>query len=365
MKDQLKFVQILRGFAAIAVLLFHLDVYAQQYFRYSLFSFNFGYLGLHFFFALTGFIITYVHLRETQNKSSVKKFLLKRFVRIYPFYWLVMIITIGLQSPEFYDKPTLRSALDPGTTEGITTIVKNIFLYPLPESHMPVGIAWGLSHAVLFYLLFALAIKLKWQAAKYIFGAWILIIRLGLFIPFPPHSLLQLLTSPLNLQILTGCFAGYVFVKNKIPITTSYFADSFLVLAVLFAAFIYWQGFDTNNIFVALFMGSISSLVLYYAASLDMNKQYRNYASPFFIITGDAAYSIILTHIIFIPYICIVLNKILNVPVVPAYLKVVLIILVLILAVIAGVLTYLMIERPVLNFLRKKLRLKRQKIVWT
>ena len=112
-------------------------------------------------------------------------------------------------------------------------------------------------------------------------------------------------------------------------------------------------------------MGSISSLVLYYAASLDLNKQFKNYASPFFIITGDAAYSIILTHIIFIPYICIVFNKILNVVVVPDYLKVVLIILVLILAVIAGVLTYLMIERPVLNFLRKKLRLKRQKKVWT
>src|SRR4026208_650395 len=105
MKDQLKFVQILRGFAAIAVVIYHLDSITLTYFSYSLFHFNYGYLAINFFFTLSGFIITYVHLKEIQQKSSVRKFLLKRFVRIYPIYWLVLLFTIGLESPEFKEKP--------------------------------------------------------------------------------------------------------------------------------------------------------------------------------------------------------------------------------------------------------------------
>src|SRR5215211_5087502 len=100
MKEQLKFVQILRGFAAITVVLFSLPGFTLIHFNYFIFRFSFGSPGFDFFFALTGFIITYVHLKETQHHSSVKKFLLKRFVRVFPFYWLVLMLLIGLESPE-------------------------------------------------------------------------------------------------------------------------------------------------------------------------------------------------------------------------------------------------------------------------
>ena len=81
-------------------------------------------------------------------------------------------------------------------------------------------------------------------------------------------------------------------------------------------------------------------------------------------LTGDAAYSIFLTHLIFIPYLCIAFNKVLNVAVVPDFLKNFIIILVFFLSIIAGIVTFIFIERPLLNFLRKQLRLRRQKKNW-
>src|SRR5690349_6810235 len=181
MREQLKYVQILRGFAAMAVVLFHLDGFTLSYLNHSLFHFSYGIMGIDFFFVLTGFIITYIHLKETQHHGSVKKFLLKRFVRVYPLYWVVLVLIIGLESPEFYDKPTLITAINPATPEGLVNIIKNIVLFPLPDSSMPVGLAWGLSHAIAFYLLFALGIKLGWGATKIILAIWLTTVLLYSF----------------------------------------------------------------------------------------------------------------------------------------------------------------------------------------
>jgi peptidoglycan/LPS O-acetylase OafA/YrhL len=82
------------------------------------------------------------------------------------------------------------------------------------------------------------------------------------------------------------------------------------------------------------------------------------------VLTGDAAYSIFLTHIIFIPYLCIAVNNMLNVAVIPDMFKNVLIVIVFLLTIVAGILIYSFIELPLLNFLRKQFRLRRHKKTW-
>jgi exopolysaccharide production protein ExoZ len=366
MKEQLRFVQILRGFAAIAVALFHLDGFTLTYFNHSLFSFRYGFTGIDFFFVLTGFIITYVHFKETQHHSSVKKFLLKRFVRVYPFYWLILITMIGLESPEFYDKPSLRSSIDATTVDGLTNIIKNIILYPLPDSAMIVGVAWGLSHAIVFYLLFAISIKLGWNAAKVIALLWLFAIVSYSLHFFPESLLLQAVAGSVNMEILIGCIAGYLFVNNMLRLKTALYC---MLLAILIVAgLIAWKTFDRIGIIFETLVGGIFASLIYCAAYLDRRKlsakPFKRYASSIWVLIGDAAYSIFLTHIIFIPYLCIALNKVINFPVVPDFFKNILIIIIFFISIIAGVATYLLIERPLLNFLRKQLRLRRQKKTW-
>ncbi|HKP31132.1 MAG TPA: acyltransferase family protein, partial [Chitinophagaceae bacterium] len=292
--------------------------------------------------------------------------LLKRFVRVYPFYWLVLLIMIGLESPEFHDKPSLRSSIDPTTLNGLINIIKNIALYPLPDSAMPVGIAWGLSHAIVFYLLFALSIKMGWTAARILFGLWLIAIVLNSFQIFPASLLLEAVAGSTNILILTGCIAGYLFVKHKLQLNAALL--SVIVAAVILAAAVVWNSLESTNIIFTTLVGIIFSSIIYCAASVDRQKlskkPFKRYASPVLVLMGDAAYSIFLTHIIFIPYLCIAFNKVMNVPVVPDFFKNILIIIVLLLTIIAGIATHLLIERPLSNFLRKQFRLRRQNKSW-
>jgi peptidoglycan/LPS O-acetylase OafA/YrhL len=368
MKEQLKFVQILRGFAAITVVLFSLPGFILVHFNYSIFTFNFDSPGLDFFFALSGFTITYVHLKETQHHSSVKKFLLKRFVRVFPFYWLVLMLIIGLESPEFHHKPTLRSAIDPTTADGLINILKNIALFPLPDTYMVIGIASGLSHILVFYILFACGIKLGWNAAKVIFVLWLMTIILYSFHIFPHSPLLEAVMVTVNVQILIGCVAGYLFAKGKIPLNKWQFIFLLLAAVAVTAAFTGWQGYDRNNLLLTTLTGVTFSLILLCAALYDRKKlsqkPTKRYASVLLVLTGDAAYSIFLTHIIFIPYLCIAVNNMLNVAVIPDMFKNVLIVIVFLLTIVAGILIYSFIELPLLNFLRKQFRLRRHKKTW-
>jgi peptidoglycan/LPS O-acetylase OafA/YrhL len=59
--------------------------------------FNNGSLGVSFFFVLSGFLITYLLLVEKDKYGiDLKKFYLRRILRIWPLYFLVMLIVIIL-----------------------------------------------------------------------------------------------------------------------------------------------------------------------------------------------------------------------------------------------------------------------------
>ena len=53
-----------------------------------------GSLGVNFFFVLSGFLITYLILHERKHRGnfSLKKFLIRRTLRIWPVYFLVVLI---------------------------------------------------------------------------------------------------------------------------------------------------------------------------------------------------------------------------------------------------------------------------------
>ncbi len=87
----------LRCIAASLVLMYHIDAglvrnhYKEEY--YSIFPFNFGSLGVVLFFVLSGFLITWLLLHEKQTTGiSVKRFYLKRILRIWPLYYLIIIL---------------------------------------------------------------------------------------------------------------------------------------------------------------------------------------------------------------------------------------------------------------------------------
>ena len=107
--------QVFRALAAIVVVLFHITIYAQEKLKHALLggTFSFGHTGVDFFFVLSGFIIFYAHHDVFGDRSQLRTYAFKRFIRIFPIYWIVTLtkLAVLLAVPEPLRAET-RSALN-------------------------------------------------------------------------------------------------------------------------------------------------------------------------------------------------------------------------------------------------------------
>ncbi len=98
----------LRFIAAFLVVLHHAESLRKDHgLKHHLKDFGLFQNGAHavsFFFVLSGFLITYLLLkeRETKNDISIKQFYIKRVFRIWPLYFLMVVIGAIIQ-PYFID----------------------------------------------------------------------------------------------------------------------------------------------------------------------------------------------------------------------------------------------------------------------
>lgn len=81
----------LRFFAFFKVFLLHLPILAFPWF--VIFKAGGG-IGVQFFFVLSGFLITYLLLEEKEkfNKPDLKKYFIRRILRIWPLYYVILIV---------------------------------------------------------------------------------------------------------------------------------------------------------------------------------------------------------------------------------------------------------------------------------
>jgi len=144
--NKLEGIQILRGYAAMLVVVTHL--WSAGVISSTLRFSRIGGLGVDIFFVISGFIMCY-SLREQIFASDSVQFLKKRVFRVYPIYLLVLIPFLVQYLSQ------ARAPADP------LMIIGNLFLSPSflgsPEYRMLVGPAWTLTYELFFYVLFAAA----------------------------------------------------------------------------------------------------------------------------------------------------------------------------------------------------------------
>lgn len=146
--------EALRGFAALVVVWHHIIYHKYwldpAYKPAGLLSFDApGHLSVLVFFVLSGYVIGLAHAAPLQ-RGTILSYLKKRFSRIYPIYFLSMVLAL-LVAKHSYPLSTVLGNL---------TMTQN-FLTPVIFENNP---AWSLNFEILFYLLFIPISFFQWNS---------------------------------------------------------------------------------------------------------------------------------------------------------------------------------------------------------
>jgi peptidoglycan/LPS O-acetylase OafA/YrhL len=140
----------LRGLAVVAVVLFHYTTRFDAIYGYReapLISFPQGALGVEFFFAISGFVITWTTSRARRGRD----FIISRFSRLWPAYAVGIALTwgtvayFGLPGREIGPLPALLNL----------TLLQELFGVPHVD-----GAYWSLYVELIFYAWTTIAISL-------------------------------------------------------------------------------------------------------------------------------------------------------------------------------------------------------------
>lgn len=278
---RIKELDAFRGIAALAVVLYHYTtIYSKDFGVESPFYFGYGWLGVPFFFILSGFVIT---LTIERCKSSLQ-FLKKRFVRLYPTFWICLVLTLTTiwisQS----------QSIDPIFDRPILDILFNFTMFhELLKLHHVDGSYWSLLPELLFYLLMAFLffIKKTDKVLQYN-GALLIICLIHYFFPIPIFS--RLLDLHYVLLFMIGiCFYRIYTRKGKAPFYLHLLIVGNLILGI------YLYGIVRPHLDMIIIFVCFPVIVLFFYLFVYL-KFHLLGRSKFLLFLGFISYPLYLVH---------------------------------------------------------------------
>lgn len=228
----------LRAIAALGVVFHHIDLHNdinslhKKYDFMSYFIGNLGKNGVFLFFVLSGFLITYLLLKEKEinNNIALKKFFLRRIYRIWPLYYLVFaisVIAIPLMAANlgvFKEDISSYNEIMNVHNYGIKGIVFYLFFMPnvaLFSGYFITGCtqAWSVGVEEQFYILWPLLILFFnknriiqiFFSVLFLFPFFIFLSKSG-FIVYPFSVIIN--SIPFHFMAI-GSIGGYFFFYKK------------------------------------------------------------------------------------------------------------------------------------------------------
>ncbi|MCU4175079.1 acyltransferase family protein [Carboxylicivirga sp. N1Y90] len=282
MKKFISIILPLRGLAALMVVLFHLFCLSNNYFTNEtlLSIFRFGKYGIHIFFIISGFVITYSLIDTKYTLNNVLQFFKKRIVRIEPPYILTLLLCIVYsilrEFTPFYNGTS--------TIPDIWQVMLHLG-YLIPFSGYPwINIVfWTLAIEFQFYLLFAIIYPLFRKKPLIRIITYTGFISLHFFSPINDSNVLYY--SPL---FLVGIILA-LHINNIIK------RDEFIFTCITIATFtIYFLG-------LTIFLFQIfTSLIILFQPGIK---------SRLFNFLGKISYSLYLIHTLIVFFIINIAHK--------------------------------------------------------
>ncbi|SEM17939.1 Peptidoglycan/LPS O-acetylase OafA/YrhL, contains acyltransferase and SGNH-hydrolase domains [Pseudoxanthomonas sp. GM95] len=292
-----------------------------------------GYLGVDFFFVLSGFILYYVNYDSSQRRGWTARYVESRLTRIYVPYLPVAIALLSV----YLLFPRLAES---GRT---WSVLATLTLIPL-GSQSALGTAWTLAFELHFYLWALLFFKLRRPLLCGALWALAIVARLLTAPPFQlpvDTSLASILLNPLNLEFVFGMTAAWLVLGTRLRT-----AWPFVLGAVASLGLFAWLGYPRGSSY--LFGLGLACLLVPLVRLEDAGA----FGVPRALVRlGNASYAIYLLHM---PLMSAVARISARVPLLHHWAANVL--LSLVAAIAAGVAYHRLFENPALAWVRRRLK---------
>jgi exopolysaccharide production protein ExoZ len=283
MRPLLTNIQILRFFAAAAVLVGHAgDLFMPGNAMWRAIPWS-G--GVDIFFVISGFVMTYLTRGQFGTTGASRNFLARRIIRIVPPYWLFTTLMIATA--------LLFGEHVRNTSANATSVLTSYFFIPWPrldgELNPILSQGWTLNYEVFFYVAFAFALFVR-QGLLWLAAAFLL---MAIAYPWVPASLLVLKfwTSPIILEFLGGVGLGLIFLRGaRLPLWGS------TVLAALAIALFILSEPIAAGAFRRLLHVGLPALILCASLALAPEPSTIGPIRRALVMGGDGSYTLYLSH---------------------------------------------------------------------
>lgn len=307
----------LRFTGALMVFVFHCftlnrDIWGD-FFQNSLFKALYkiaskGHHGVGLFFVLSGFLITYLLLNEAKKagKINVRHFFMRRILRIWPMYFLIVVFGFFIFPYLPHGQQTLHSL---GYYATFLSNIDEIRVGLLDNLNF-LTITWSVSIEEQFYLSWMLLMVLlpffrKGRFFPILFFGWIIVSIIFRILHEGDERTLYSHTFSAISDLAIGGLLAYSVQKHKIQRFViklkKIWLIVFYVIGILLVLF-------SNQIFIGSLVGIERLLIAAFFAFIILeqvfakNSFYKIDKIPYFYSSGELTYGFYMFHCIFIYY---------------------------------------------------------------
>ncbi|MDR6786142.1 exopolysaccharide production protein ExoZ [Pedobacter africanus] len=278
----------LRGIFALLIAIYHFLSWQGCIFNADSFVYRLCLFGVNSFYCLSGLTLFLVYSKvDLSKRTNIGKFYVTRFFRIFPLFWLALLLTIVI---------TRRADWQ--------TLFLNITgLYAVVDwnNYIVTG-SWSIGNELVYYLFFPI-LFLGFNFSK-VFGIAMCVISFALLIYFAfrvvgrtPNILQEWLNyvNPLNhiFFFVAGLMIGLFFKKSE-------FSQRYLILALIFVISIYKLypavGSPVNLLYglnrIVFSLNTVALVLIFYKIEIKLPDVLHRPLEAF----GKSSYSIYILH---------------------------------------------------------------------
>ena len=329
-------IQVLRGVAAILVVVFHAASHAYG----SENMFRVGNAGVDIFFVISGFVMWTAQKTSGKHPTTPRSFLRQRIIRVVPLYFLftIALLLAWLALPSAFPRMTA-----PTPAHVLLSLAFVPHLNPGATAFPLLAQGWTLNFEMFFYIVFAMGLMLPVGRRFGLLAALLPILALlGLLLPdgLARRAPVLSLFDPLLIEFLGGIVIARWVEKGWKPGAMLGWA----VLGLGAAALVFAPNPPAEGDWARLLLFGVPAFLIV-AGAVGVETSAANFhAGPAPLLLGAVSYSLYLSHTFVVSIVCKALGGNANPWLVTEAATT--------LSILAALAVYRFVEQPLLNFLR-------------